>query len=205
MFDISFEEGFLKQRLEELAEDPRASLSLQLNCISFELISQLYEEFWKNDDNVSMKQLLKSGKLRFKAKKVPGEGYSESFMAELNRLKAVQQEKEYQEMLQRDSLHVAGPLADRAPSIAEMNKEVKEQISAVVNVLLTVFGTIYAVWYVTRTGWDIHFRVLLCLFSGILVLIADVAMYNVYNRKVEEARVTEKRKKVVNKVAKRLV
>lgn len=205
MFDITIDEGLLRQRLEKLKDDHRASLSLQQNSISFELLSELYQQFWRDDATISMKQLLKSGKLRYKEKRVPGEGYSESFKAELENLKALQQEKEYQEMLKRDSLHLAGSTADKEPSIAQINKEIKEQVSAVVNVLLTVFGTIYAVWYVTRTGWDIHVRVLLCLFSGLLVLTADVAMYNVYNRKIEEARTTERKKKVTRKVVKRLV
>ena len=108
-------------------------------------------------------------------------------------------------MIERDGVVGGGFRQEKVPSMAQVNKEVKEQVTAVLNVLLTVFGTVYAIWYVTRTGWDPHIRVLLCLFGGILVLVADAAMYNVYYRKIEEARVTERRKKVTKKVLKRLV
>ncbi|KAL2709462.1 Vacuolar ATPase assembly integral membrane protein VPH2 [Kluyveromyces marxianus] len=205
MFDIAIGHGLLRQKLEELKEDRRASVSLQQEVVSFEVLAELYEQYWGDDSNINLEKLLASSDLRFKRKRVPGEEYTEEFKADLEKLRWVQKEQEYQDMIRRDSLVPAGTLNEHDPTISEINKEIKEQVAAVFNVLLTVFGTVYAVWYVTRSGWDIHIRIILCLFSGILVLIADAAMYNVYYRKIEEARALERKKKVVKKVIKRLI
>lgn len=203
MFQLEVGENKLRELLKSISKnDERAQLCLSKGTISFEILDALYSELWSQ--KYSMKELVVPGVMKFNEKHVAGSDYSEEFKAQLNRLRAVQEEKEYQQMINRDGLY-EGSDENEAPSVAQMNKEIKEQVSAVFNVLLTVFGSVYAVWYATGYGWDIHLRVLLCLFSGILVLIADVVMYNAYYRKIEEARRVERGKKESKKVLKRLV
>ncbi|CAI8499402.1 unnamed protein product [Hanseniaspora opuntiae] len=62
-----------------------------------------------------------------------------------------------------------------------LHKELKEIYTTILNILITVVSSIVACWYWTPF-MDINVRVLLCLFMGILVLIADVVVYNSFRR-----------------------
>ncbi|CAA21235.2 ER membrane V-ATPase assembly factor Vph2/Vma12 [Schizosaccharomyces pombe] len=52
----------------------------------------------------------------------------------------------------------------------------KNQISAIINILFTVVGTVTAVWYCT-SSLSIEKKIALCAFSAILVLVADTFLY----------------------------
>ncbi|WBW73607.1 ER membrane V-ATPase assembly factor Vph3 [Schizosaccharomyces osmophilus] len=56
------------------------------------------------------------------------------------------------------------------------DKKAKNQLSAIINILFTVVGTTFAVWYCT-SSFRIENRVAICGFSSLLVLIADTFLY----------------------------
>ena len=61
----------------------------------------------------------------------------------------------------------------------------------------------YAIWYWTETSWGLplSYRVLLSVFFGILVLVAEVVVYMGYLNKIEDARTRERKKKEVKKLS----
>ena len=65
-----------------------------------------------------------------------------------------------------------------------LHKELKEIYTTILNILITVVSSIVACWYWTPY-MDINLRVLLCLFVGILVLVADVVVYNSFRRNTD--------------------
>lgn len=70
------------------------------------------------------------------------------------------------------------------------------------NIFVSVASVVYAIWYWTDSSWGIRdsYRILICLFFGILILVAEVVVYLGYLRRVEEAKVKERNKKEVKKV-----
>ena len=66
---------------------------------------------------------------------------------------------------------------------------------------------VVAIWYWTGSSSNLalHYRVITCLFFGILVLIAEVVVYNSYLNKIEDAKKRERTKKETKKVVKKIV
>ncbi|EPY51587.1 endoplasmic reticulum membrane protein [Schizosaccharomyces cryophilus OY26] len=56
------------------------------------------------------------------------------------------------------------------------NKKIKNQLSAIINILFTVIGSAFAVWCCT-SSFEVEKRVAMCGISSILVLIADTFLY----------------------------
>lgn len=128
------------------------------------------------------------GSLQLRPRAARSSNYSDEFRAQQQRLRAAAAEDEYRAltggMQQEQQRHGFGSAA----------REVREQLAAVANVVLTVVGVAYGVWWVARAaGVGAEARVLLALGCGLTALVADVAMYNVYHRKVGEARRRERR------------
>ncbi|AMD18882.1 HBL020Cp [Eremothecium sinecaudum] len=203
-------EDLLKQENNRVSD---AIIALEEGKISFKALLEVYNKFWKHEDDVRLRSLLGGFQLNLLKPRIRGSDYTPSFRRHLENLRAEREEQEYQEMLSRNNrkygvgLTAVGKDSGEAPTLAQINREVKEQVTTVVNILVTVFGITYGVWYVTGASglFPPHVRVLLCLSCGILVLIADVAMYNVYNRKIEEAKINEKRTKEKRRVSKKLI
>ena len=164
------------------------------------------KEYRKDSDlPCSIKELLKPLEFEFKPKAVRGSHYSEDFKKNLEFLKYQEQELEYQSMVKR-SKSVFSLQEEDELTPSQINKQIKEQVTTVFNVLVSVISVVVAIWYWTgsSTNFPIHVRLLLCLFFGILVLVADVVVYNSYLKKLEEAKVKEKtkveKKKVLSKI-----
>ncbi|KAG7881581.1 hypothetical protein KL905_000935 [Ogataea polymorpha] len=121
---------------------------------------------------------------------------SPDFLRQMEELKARQEELEYQKLV--------GSLPGQIgrPSALQEAKEVKHQVTTIVNVLISVVSVAYAVWYWTGSVnlFNDATRVLLALFAAILVLVAEVVVFGGYLRRVDEAKQRERRKKEVRKV-----
>lgn len=127
----------------------------------------------------------------------------------MTQLRKREQEAEYNKLVnprpQYDTLYQPDPLQAPLPAIAA--KQLKEQITTIFNIFVLVASVVYAVWYWTGSSWGLEpvWRVLLCVFTGLLVVTAEVVVYMGYLRRVEEARTKERNKKEVKKVVRKLV
>ena len=186
--------------------DEDIDLFLKRHAIPMQSLLFYVKEYRKDSDlPCSIKELLKPLEFEFKPKAVRGSHYSEDFKKNLEFLKYQEQELEYQSMVKRrKSVFSLQEEDELTPS--QINKHIKEQVTTVFNVLVSVISVVVAIWYWTgsSTNFPVHVRLLLCLFFGILVLVADVVVYNSYLKKLEEAKVKEKtkveKKKVLSKI-----
>ncbi|CAI4581316.1 BAI_1a_G0031810.mRNA.1.CDS.1 [Saccharomyces cerevisiae] len=186
--------------------DEDIDLFLKRHAIPMQSLLFYVKEYRKDNDlPCSIKELLKPLEFEFKPKAVRGSHYSEDFKKNLEFLKYQEQELEYQSMVKR-SKSVFSLQEDDELTPSQINKQIKEQVTTVFNVLVSVISVVVAIWYWTgsSTNFPVHVRLLLCLFFGILVLVADVVVYNSYLKKLEEAKVKEKtkveKKKVLSKI-----
>lgn len=186
--------------------DEDIDLFLKRHAIPMQSLLFYVKEYRKDSDLLcSIKELLKPLEFEFKPKAVRGSHYSEDFKKNLEFLKYQEQELEYQSMVKR-SKSVFSLQEDDELTPSQINKQIKEQVTTVFNVLVSVISVVVAIWYWTgsSTNFPVHVRLLLCLFFGILVLVADVVVYNSYLKKLEEAKVKEKtkveKKKVLSKI-----
>ncbi|CAD6634284.1 BJ4_G0006320.mRNA.1.CDS.1 [Saccharomyces cerevisiae] len=186
--------------------DEDIDLFLKRHAIPMQSLLFYVKEYRKDSDlPFSIKELLKPLEFEFKPKAVRGSHYSEDFKKNLEFLKYQEQELEYQSMVKR-SKSVFSLQEDDELTPSQINKQIKEQVTTVFNVLVSVISVVVAIWYWTgsSTNFPVHVRLLLCLFFGILVLVADVVVYNSYLKKLEEAKVKEKtkveKKKVLSKI-----
>ncbi|AJS44452.1 Vph2p [Saccharomyces cerevisiae YJM1311] len=186
--------------------DEDIDLFLKRHAIPMQSLLFYVKEYRKDSDlPCSIKELLKPLEFEFKPKAVRGSHYSEDFKKNLEFLKYQEQELEYQSMVKR-SKSVFSLQEEDELTPSQINKQIKEQVTTVFNVLVSFISVVVAIWYWTgsSTNFPIHVRLLLCLFFGILVLVADVVVYNSYLKKLEEAKVKEKtkveKKKVLSKI-----
>lgn len=186
--------------------DEDIDLFLKRHAIPMQSLLFYVKEYRKDSDlQCSIKELLKPLEFEFKPKAVRGSHYSEDFKKKLEFLKYQEQELEYRSMVKR-SKSVFSLQEDDELTPSQINKQIKEQVTTVFNVLVSVISVVVAIWYWTgsSTNFPVHVRLLLCLFFGILVLVADVVVYNSYLKKLEEAKVKEKtkveKKKVLSKI-----
>ena len=186
--------------------DEDIDLFLKRHAIPMQSLLFYVKEYRKDSDlQCSIKELLKPLEFEFKPKAVRGSHYSEDFKKNLEFLKYQEQELEYQSMVKR-SKSVFSLQEEDELTPSQINKQIKEQVTTVFNVLVSVISVVVAIWYWTgsSTNFPVHVRLLLCLFFGILVLVADVVVYNSYLKKLEEAKVKEKtkveKKKVLSKI-----
>ena len=175
-----------------------------------ESLVNLYNLYWKDSSEVSLKELMTSLDFKFKDKRKPGENYTTEFKEQLNKLRLMQQENEYQKLVNKEKEHSSlvhvkeGDELELSP--AQINKQIKEQVTTIFNILLSVVSVVFAIWYWTGTSMrvEVQYRILLCLFFGILVLVAEVVVYNSYLNKIDAAKQKERRKKEKKKVIKTL-
>ena len=113
----------------------------------------------------------------------------------MEQLRLQQQEREYQELVGVSFKSEA----DRIETPGAMVKEVKEQLSTIVNVLLSVFSVGYAVWYWsgTSTHWAVPTRTLMSVLASLLVVVAETGVYLGYKYRISEARKAEQAKQEV--------
>lgn len=211
MFEIRLNDQ-LKRHLEVLRKDNAdegiTSLSdqiLEKGSVSMEALIKLYNDQLKN--RVSLQQLLSPLEFKFKEKHVPGANYKPEFKQQLQRLKLQQQETDYQQLIKKSGPPGATVADEDMVTPAQMHREVKEQVTTVFNILVSVVSVSFALWYWSgsSSGMALHYRVLISLFFGILVLIAEVVVYNSYLQRVSDARAREKCKKERKKVVKKII
>ncbi|VEU21769.1 DEKNAAC102505 [Brettanomyces naardenensis] len=186
---------------EVTSEDKKKILSN--GWISHRDLITLYKLSLAGQPETDLLKLLKGTKIYrdppVKPKKSP------EFIKMMEQLRLKEQELEYQKMVNDDlkdsNLRMMIEIQEderrgRDHKASQVAKEVKSQLTTVVNILVTVFSVVYAIWYWTgsSTNMAIHYRVLWCLFFGILVLIAEVVVFGGYVGKVEKARAKERAK-----------
>lgn len=154
-------------------------------------------------------------------RKVP---QTDEFKARLQKLRILNEEKEYQRLIRSEqsiyeinstiggssAINIQGNDDDDESAMltaSQFNKQVKEQLTTIVNVFVTCGSAAFAVWYWTKTSMHVKesTRVFLSLFVGLVVLIAEVVVYNSYLRKMDEAKKVERRKKEIKKVIETIV
>ncbi|GMF57257.1 unnamed protein product [[Candida] boidinii] len=135
----------------------------------------------------------------------------------MERLRLKQQELEYQNLIRGDSGDMSSGAAaghrqslrqaDDEPrqSAAQQMKEVRNQLTTILNVFVSVASVGYAVWYWSGTSMGSYhlndgYRVLLALAFALLVLVAEVVVFSGYLRRVDEAREKERGKREVRTV-----
>lgn len=133
------------------------------------------------------------------------------YVSLMARLRAEQQEREYRSYLskERDDMAVIdaiGAYRHEPENRAPIAREVNYQLTTVVNVLLTTGSTGYALWYWTGTSTHMNhaYRVLLSLAAALLVLVAEVVIFNGYLRRVDDSRRRERAKVEQREVVERL-
>lgn len=136
---------------------------------------------------------------------VVGQKKTPEFITLMEQLRLKQKELEYQKMVNDDlasgNLHRMIELererregVDYSPS--KVAKEVKSQLSTVINILFTTVSVAYAIWYWTgsSTNMSLEWRVLCSLFFTLLALVAEVVVFSGYVRKIRVARFEERHK-----------
>ncbi|QRG37466.1 hypothetical protein FDK38_001841 [Candidozyma auris] len=152
-------------------------------------------------------ELLRTSKLQLSKRHSRFEGppKTKEFLESMQRLRLQAKEEEYQRLLNKtkdDPFKLYEEKLDDDWNPAKATKEVRSHLTTIFNIFISVASVIYAIWYWTDTsaGMRDSYRVLLCVFVGLLVLVAEVVVYMGYLAKVEDARVRERNKKEVKKV-----
>ncbi|SCU94650.1 LADA_0G10022g1_1 [Lachancea dasiensis] len=201
MFDIKLNEQLIAFLKPLASQDHEIETFLRKGSIP---IRNLLEIRRQKPESTKLAGLLRNLDFSFKVKPSKGSSYTPEFKKQLERLRLEQDEKDYQEMVRRDAIGVLHDEENLTP--AQMSKQVKEQITTVFNILVSVVSVVFAAWYWSGSsaGMKPHNRIFLCLFSGILVLVAEVVVYNSYLQKIEEARRRERSKVEKKTVVKNL-
>lgn len=182
----------------------RKTKLLEKDWIDHETLIQFYREC---HPTASMLDLLKATRL------VPFDSdqekvirrKTEEFLKSMEHLRLREKEEEYQKLVKPNSAMntlYAPKFDDEQVDTVRQHKETKNHITTMFNIFVSVASVVYAIWYWTDSSWGIRdsYRILICLFFGILILVAEVVVYLGYLRRVEEAKVKERNKKEVKKV-----
>ncbi|CAK7901695.1 vacuolar ATPase assembly integral membrane protein Vph2p [[Candida] anglica] len=156
----------------------------------------------------SLLQLIKTTKVYIPSTVPEKKPQSKEFIKNMEMLRLKAKEDEYQKLINPtpEMQTLYEQTSDSKQSPAQMHKELKNQLTTILNVFISVASVMYAVWYWTNSSMRIQtsYRVLLSLFFGILVLVAEVVVYMGYINKVEEARKKERQTKEVKTFLKQL-
>ncbi|KAI5801647.1 endoplasmic reticulum-based factor for assembly of V-ATPase-domain-containing protein [Peziza echinospora] len=124
---------------------------------------------------------------------------TEEYKALMKKLRHDQEQAEYQSYLNPSD---PSSLATNKSSPEEDEytlKDLRSDISILVNVVLSILATAAAVWYAAQS-WPVPQRLGLALSSCALVGVAEVVVLTGYYRKIDEAKVKERGKKEVKEV-----
>ncbi|WLF79318.1 Vacuolar ATPase assembly integral membrane protein [Lodderomyces elongisporus] len=199
LFEITVQ---LKTLIEQSSLDKREKQKLLSNkTISHGQLIEFYNECHPTP---TLLALLKKSKLHIPPYKTFIKEKTPEFLRQMERLRLEAKEKEYKQLINKSPEFAT--LYDNSDqeyiSPAKAHKELKNQLTTIVNIAVSVGSVSYAIWYWTASSWGLKdsYRVLLTVFFGILVLVAEVVVYMGYLNKIEEARAKEKQKKEVKKV-----
>ncbi|ODQ81832.1 hypothetical protein BABINDRAFT_32012 [Babjeviella inositovora NRRL Y-12698] len=183
-----------------LSEDAKEALKTK----DYITHSELFEFYKSQSPTPAFADLLKSTSVYKPAKIVEEVPKTKEYLKTMRQLRLRKEEEDYQRLVNPHvSTYDQNSLREDAPlTPAQATKELKSQITTIINILLSVGSVVYAIWYWTNTSWKLNdaYRVLLCLFFGILVLVAEVVVFNGYLTKIDDAKKTERRKKEVKSV-----
>ncbi|KAK9390635.1 endoplasmic reticulum-based factor for assembly of V-ATPase-domain-containing protein [Lipomyces mesembrius] len=117
----------------------------------------------------------------------------------MNRLRARLQEQEYQEM-------IASAVPKLSSSFLEPSekKEIKQQISVIINIMFSVVSVAFAMWTWGGSSLNTGKRLLLSMLASLVVLVAEVTLYMGYIQRIDDARKEEKRTKEIKEVIRRV-
>lgn len=199
----------LTKKLQALIEQSSLDKDKKKKFLSQESIDHLdLVSFYRQTKPcLSLLELLKTTKLVIPNKNTKNEEIpkSKEFLASMEKLRLQAREDDYQRLVQksqRDPFKLYEQKVDDDWNPARAHKEVRSHITTIFNIFISVVSVVYAVWYWTSSSVRMKdsYRVLLCLFAGILILVAEVVVYLGYLNKIEDARVRERSKKEVKKV-----
>lgn len=192
--DSNLDEGSKKDLLSD-------SVILSVDLISF---------YRTCKPTTTLLDLIKSTRYHFPQQINPNEAKRKSKTKSYNdlmgSLRKRAQEEEFQKLvkprIQFGSLYDTPEDEDISP--AKAHKELKNEITTIVNVIISVVSVVWACWYWTDSSMNIQdsYRVLLCISFGLLVLVAEVVVYMGYINRIEEAKAKERSKKETKKVVK---
>ena len=153
----------------------------------------------------SLLELIQQSKLHIPKYQEYKQPKTKEFLKSMERLRLEAKEQEYRKLINptpQFSTLYEEKLDEHDLTPQQVAKELKNQLTTIVNIVISVVSVAYAMWYWTETSWGlpISYRVLLSIFFGILVLVAEVVVYMGYLNKIEDARVKERKKKEVKKV-----
>jgi hypothetical protein len=185
-----------------LSPENKAKLTSQEYICHHDLLS-FYRQTLPTD---SFLELVKTTKLYVPNKNIKNDQQPKTaeFLKSMEKLRLQAKEDEYQKLIghnpQFDTLYETKP--QTGASINQQTKELKSHITTIFNIIISVCSVVYAIWYWTESSWGLKdsWRVLLCLFFGVLVLVAEVVVYMGYLNKIAEARIKEQSKVEIKKV-----
>lgn len=186
-----------------LSEDEKNSL-LAESTISH---SNLQSFYWRCKPTLSMLELLRITKLNIPNKNPRDSEFpkTKEFLESMELLKLKAKEEEYRQLVKpKQDWSTLYDNEDDDFNPAQAHKETKSHITTIFNILISVVSVVYAIWYWTDSSWKLKdsYRVLLCVFFGLLILVAEVVVYMSYLNKIEEAKIKERNKQEVKKVIK---
>lgn len=145
-------------------------------------------------------QLLKGSAIDTRKQEPKRPKQTEEFKKQMEQLRESAKEQEYQNLIKNSEFSRTAPANnnnddDLSPN--QMMKEVKEQVTTIFNVLVSVGSVAWALWYWSGSSMGLGYaaRTLMALFGALIVLIAEVVIYSRYKYKVDDARKTERKKK----------
>ncbi|KAK9450221.1 endoplasmic reticulum-based factor for assembly of V-ATPase-domain-containing protein [Limtongia smithiae] len=125
----------------------------------------------------------------------PAKKADPEYDARMKMLRARLEEQEYQSM-------IVDSIPEGTTGFMETfdTKELKQQLSVIVNVLFSVVSVAFAVWTWGGANLSTGKRLLLSMFAGAVVLIAEVTLYIGYVQRIQDAKIEEMRRTEVKEV-----
>ncbi|CCE79461.1 Piso0_001526 [Millerozyma farinosa CBS 7064] len=198
--------------LKHIISSSTIDKSLKQELVSASYISHesLLQFYLENQPTKSFFELIRKCKL-YVGEYIPEEctrrkPKSKEYVEYMNHLRMEEKANEFDRLVNKRSefqtLYDYSSKDSLTPS--QEHKQVKSQITTIFNIFISVASVTYAIWYWTNSSMRLNdaYRVLLCLFFGLIVLVAEVFVYMSYLNKVEEAKIKERSKKETKKVVK---
>jgi hypothetical protein len=158
----------------------------------------------KNED-IHLDQLLKGCAIYQNPKSTPKQKSTE-YEQLMARLRKEDEARQYERMLHPESIQhqntTYGHMLNHNQNIAASQeddltyKEINRQIGLIFNVLVSIIACGIAIWIAARR-WSAPPRLALSMAGSLIVGIAEVVVYTGYLRRLNEAKVMEKKKKEV--------
>lgn len=198
----------LKRVIRESKLDEATSEALcSRDYITTSNLTDFYKQFRPSS---SLLQLIKDNDLKLinPENKETVRPKTAEFIKSMKRLRLEAKENEYQRLVnptpEFNTLYEA-KYDEHAPTPAQAHKELKSHVTTIFNVFVSVASVVYAIWYWTDSSWGLKdsYRVLLCVFFGLLILVAEVVVYMGYLNKISEARTKERTTKEIKSVINR--